>query len=323
MNSEKLCLKWNDFKENAAESFKDLKEDFCDVTLASEGNQQIKAHRVILAAASPLFQDMLRNNKHSHPFLYMREINAKHLLNIVTFMYHGEVDIFQEDLVDFLSLAEELEVKGLAGSDHPPEEKTQIKKTSERNTNNTQPSIAPLLLQDNKQALKEISKTKIEEICSDDYKIKAAANVSIDETEELEVRGLAGSDHPPEKNKQILLFQDNKHTRKEISKTKKEEICSDDYKIKAADMVSIDQTEKYSASGIENITEKIDSLIEKRNGIWTCKECGKTLARNTSFEIAKHAEIHIEGVSYTCNQCGFVARSRNNITNHVSRKHKP
>ena len=246
MNSEKMCLKWNDFKENVAESFKDLKEDFCDVTLASEGNQQIKAHRVILAAASPLFQDMLRNNKHSHPFLYMRKINAKHLLNIVTFMYHGEVEIFQEDLADFLSLAEELEVKGLAGSDHPPEEK-----------------------------------------------------------------------------KQIPLFQNNKHARKEISKTKKEEICSDDYKIKAVDMVSIDQTEKYSASGTKNITEKIDSLIEKRNGIWTCKECGKTLARNTSFEIAKHAEIHLEGVSYTCNQCGFVARSRNNMTNHVFRKHKP
>ena len=34
-------------------------------------------------------------------------------------MYHGEVQIVQEDLVSFLAVAEELEVKGLMRNDHP------------------------------------------------------------------------------------------------------------------------------------------------------------------------------------------------------------
>ena len=118
MNTEKFCLKWDDFQENIAGSFKDLKEDFCNVTLTSEGNHQIKAHRVILAASSPLFRDLLRKNPHSHPLLYMRRINTKDLVSIVTFIYHGEVNIFQEDLDGFLALAEELEIKGLARSAH-------------------------------------------------------------------------------------------------------------------------------------------------------------------------------------------------------------
>ena len=55
MSNEKFCLKWNDFQENVSGSFRELKEDqdFCDVTLASEGDQQIEAHKVILAASSP------------------------------------------------------------------------------------------------------------------------------------------------------------------------------------------------------------------------------------------------------------------------------
>ena len=54
--SEKLCLQWNDFKDNIISSFKDLREDkdFTDVTLVCKSGQQIEAHKVILASASPL-----------------------------------------------------------------------------------------------------------------------------------------------------------------------------------------------------------------------------------------------------------------------------
>ena len=36
--TEKLCLQWNEFKENISSSFRDLREDreFADVTLACE-----------------------------------------------------------------------------------------------------------------------------------------------------------------------------------------------------------------------------------------------------------------------------------------------
>ena len=48
--------------------------------------------------------------------IYMRGLKAKDLVAIVDFMYQGEANIFQEDLDAFLALADELQIKGLAGS---------------------------------------------------------------------------------------------------------------------------------------------------------------------------------------------------------------
>ena len=72
--SEKLCLKWNDFQENVKSAFGSLREDneFADVTLACEDGQQIEAHKVILAASSPFFQNLLRRSRNPHPLIYMR-----------------------------------------------------------------------------------------------------------------------------------------------------------------------------------------------------------------------------------------------------------
>ena len=66
--SEKLCLQWNDFKENATTAFGSLREDndFADVTLACEDGEQVEAHKVILASSSPFFKNLLKRNKHTH-----------------------------------------------------------------------------------------------------------------------------------------------------------------------------------------------------------------------------------------------------------------
>ena len=80
--SEKLCLQWNDFKENAIGAFANIREDadFADVTLACEDGQQVEAHKVILAASSPFFQKLLGRNKHPHLLIYMRGMKSEDLL---------------------------------------------------------------------------------------------------------------------------------------------------------------------------------------------------------------------------------------------------
>ena len=46
----------------------------------------------------------------------MRGLKSCDLMAIVDFIYQGEANIFQEDLDGFLALAEELQLKGLTGS---------------------------------------------------------------------------------------------------------------------------------------------------------------------------------------------------------------
>ena len=115
--SEKLCLQWNEFRENACGAFASLREnaDFADVTLASEDGQQVDAHRVILAAASPFFQNLLKRNKRSHIVVCLRGVKSAYMNAIIDFIYLGEAKIDQENLESFLVIADELKLKGLTG----------------------------------------------------------------------------------------------------------------------------------------------------------------------------------------------------------------
>ena len=118
MNSgEKLCLQWNDFKENITSAFAQLREDreFADVTLACEDGQQIKAHTVILISSSPFFRNLLSKNKHPHPLIYMRGVEFEHLSALVDFLYLGEANVLQENIDSFLTAATKLKFAGFSG----------------------------------------------------------------------------------------------------------------------------------------------------------------------------------------------------------------
>ena len=62
----------------------------------------------------------------------MRMLKAKDLVAVVDFIYHGEANIYQEDLGGFLILANELQLKGLAQEEISENEK---KKNSENEKN--------------------------------------------------------------------------------------------------------------------------------------------------------------------------------------------
>ena len=127
MSSEKFCLRWNDFETNISSAFRELRDDkdFFDVTLACD-DEQIQAHKVILSACSPFFRNVLRRNPHQNPLLYLKGVKFTDLQSVLNFMYHGEVNVAQEELNSFLAVAEDLRVKGLTqnnpGSSKPKED---------------------------------------------------------------------------------------------------------------------------------------------------------------------------------------------------------
>ena len=118
-SSDKLCLKWDDFQTNISSSFGQMRkdEDFSDVTLTCDGDNRIEAHKVILAASSSFFSRLLKQNKHPHPLIYMRGMGNNQLSEVVNFIYYGEVNIYEENIEEFLTLAEELQLKGLNNSE--------------------------------------------------------------------------------------------------------------------------------------------------------------------------------------------------------------
>ena len=73
----------------------------------------MRAHKVILSACSTFFRALLQCNPHQHPLIYLRGVRTTDLQNILDFMYHGEVNVAQDELNSFLAVAEDLKIKGL------------------------------------------------------------------------------------------------------------------------------------------------------------------------------------------------------------------
>lgn len=134
------CLKWNDFTTNLSCAFNELRddEDFFDVTLLTE-ESEIRCHKLILGACSPHFRYfpaqifkifflilsffraiIKRLSSVQNPAIYLRGVRHEDIKNILEFMYLGEVSVSQEDLDSFLSVAQDLCIKGLTQSESKP-----------------------------------------------------------------------------------------------------------------------------------------------------------------------------------------------------------
>merc|ERR1712098_281800 len=72
---------------------------------------------------------------------------------------------------------------------------------------------------------------------------------------------------------------------------------------------------------LQELDKKINSMMEKIDGIYKCKICGKSA--KMIHHIKQHIEgIHLEGFLHHCNICGKEARSCNSLAQHKSIAHK-
>ncbi|KDR15924.1 modifier of mdg4-like isoform X2 [Zootermopsis nevadensis] len=116
------CLKWNNYQSHVAEIFTQLlqAESMVDVTLCTEG-QKIHAHRIVLSACSPYFQDILTNTEDSHPYIILSEMSSDDVRSIVEFIYRGELNVGADHFSSVLKIAEVLQIRGLMEvSNHLP-----------------------------------------------------------------------------------------------------------------------------------------------------------------------------------------------------------
>jgi len=113
--SEKLSLKRNDFQLNVSRTFSQLRseEEFFDVSLVSDDQKMMSAHKLVLSASSPYFKHILTTNKHSHPLLCLDGVSSAELQCVLDYIYQGEVQIYQEQLDRFLLVAQRLKLEGL------------------------------------------------------------------------------------------------------------------------------------------------------------------------------------------------------------------
>ena len=149
-------LKWKDFNYNVKSRVSDVikEQSFCDVTLVSDDHKPFLAHRYILCSFSPVLKNILFNNPHSHPLIYLRGVNHQELDSILQFIYFGKAWVDHSNMKRFAEAAKDLQIRKLAENiriGNPPETRDDIASNDDNtnkdvNQDNGEPSIQELLI---------------------------------------------------------------------------------------------------------------------------------------------------------------------------------
>lgn len=121
-------LRWNNHLQNLQTLFENLyiEQSLIDVTIScSDG--QLHAHKLLLSACSPYFEQIFKDNPCEHPVMILKGISRKEMSLLLDYMYKGAVNVAEEDLDIMLDTASELQIKGLiqgvgSGVNTPPPE---------------------------------------------------------------------------------------------------------------------------------------------------------------------------------------------------------
>ena len=109
-------LKWKYFDYNVKSRVSDVikEQSFCDVTLVSDDHKPFLAHRYVLSSFSPVLKNILHNNPHSHPLIYLRGVNHQELDSILQLIYLGKATVYHRNVKRFAQAAKDLQIKKLA-----------------------------------------------------------------------------------------------------------------------------------------------------------------------------------------------------------------
>lgn len=84
-----------------------------DVTFICDG-RRIEAHKLVLYACSPYFKGLIEDDLNSkHLVFFFSDVKYDIMKALLEYMYMGEVHIRNEDLKEFIRVAEKLKVRGL------------------------------------------------------------------------------------------------------------------------------------------------------------------------------------------------------------------
>ena len=91
----------NQFQKSSSDNMKEMRgmEEFCDVTLVSDDNKRVRAHKVVLASARDLFQS--NEDKNEYQVVNIRGVKSCFLTAMIDLVNEGETKVKEE----FLNLA--------------------------------------------------------------------------------------------------------------------------------------------------------------------------------------------------------------------------
>jgi len=122
---EDFRLKWNDHHS----VFFSTAESLChgdhltDVTLSC-GSREFSAHKLVLSICSSYFSQLFapkpgakKRPADSAAIVYLKDVDGRHMELLLNYMYRGEINVEESELMGLLATAKGLQIKGLTEND--------------------------------------------------------------------------------------------------------------------------------------------------------------------------------------------------------------
>jgi len=286
MESRGETVRFRLLEVNLMKNVKNIRSDneLIDVTLVGDDGIQIGAHMLMLSACSTFFRNIFKNMKQMHPCVYLRGMKAFNISAILDFIYHGEVQVLQKHLQNFLEMVEDLGI----------EESTNLQSTSAEPT-------------------QDIIKMAMDEL-------KKCEDTSVTGTDKTNQSHSRNTDLPCLTENLIEQMSDSKEVFKYESLMEDIEvpIFNEEGLVINADTIDFGSNIFINSLDLDKqVEEMIHSMAD---GYWGCKKCGKV--KKKKQHIKNHAESHLKGYSHPCPHCGKRSKTRNALANHISYSHR-
>ena len=298
LHQEKYTLTWHSsYSDHLKELLKEMmtSSQFADVTLVTDDKQQIRAHRNILSACSPVFKNILQlDPSKANSVIYLRGIQHSEMESIMDFIYLGEARIYEERVSEFIMVSKNLEIKELSTelNDHdltPTNKKRYEQQTiSEKNEDISKPTL-----------------TLIEDI-----------TIAEPQAEPLTIIPNKSADG--EVIKPEVVSSDAKHKCQDCDKMfNSKGYLTEHIKSKHEGRKYACNQCDFQASFGGNLKKHFQS---KHEGLrYACNQCDYEAPMRRSLK--QHIQSVHEGIKYPCTKCDFQATRQDKLKVHTRRKH--
>ena len=327
MTKEKYNLTWHSYADNWREIIGEMMEtkDFADVTLVCDDMKQIKAHRNILSACSPLLKNILKiDPQNHHPMLFLKGIMHSEMESILQFIYLGEASLCEERMNEFILAVKNLEIRELC--------KNVALNDSEKITNESVQRLPEVLAEcgeeNGSEPILEATHNGNEEVSINESTISNSSptkpNISTELNDANSSTFNCTQCEKDFESESRLKY----HKRSQHGGTKYE--CNQcqyqaSHPVKLKYHVKSKHEGGYACKLCEQqYTDKMALKIHIQSfheGVtYACHHCDSQLSSPSSLRI--HIKSVHEGVQYACDQCEYKATQKANLRTHIQSIHE-
>ena len=295
-HQEKYTLHWHSYSDHLKEALNDmmLSSEFADVTLVTDDKQQIRAHRNILSAASPVFKSIFQiDSNNANQVIYLRGIQHSEMESIMQFIYLGEARFYEERMSEFLMVSKNLEIKELStGIDI--NDQTPANEESNEHENGVPENF-------------DYDTTSLNDGCVNVDPQTQTTPTIVNQSGNRKVR------------RADILTGDSKFKCKDCERIFKS------YQALRYHTKSIHEAVKYACNQCDKQFTEQSSLTRhiqsEHEGVkYACNQCD--YQSNYQSDLRRHIQSKHEGVKYPCNQCDYQATQQGDLTRHIKSIHK-